>query len=268
MNTTNLLRTIIATSAAFVILVPPPGLARAQKDEELDFFIDQAGGRTAELNRLTKDVNGYVKDVNQHIKKMHFSYDEIVSLGPSEYRQKMVTDYEYERAVVYAANANMDPVLRKLKDKIPGNKNFRDAYLRFKNEIAYKDLNNALFDAQLAVVAAGAVELPPALPIPLASEDSDSVEVTAAKILATGKLQPGKTYECEVTVHCNRVYTGATATIEARVREGPAELVDAANKDVTLKAQETKTLKWKFKVTDGGGQIRVSAKVASCKGLP
>lgn len=268
MNANYLFRAAIATVAALVFLLTPtcPVGAYNQSDEER-LFETVAAKQSGELNKLTKAVNAKVKDMNDRIRNMHFNYDEIMSLGPSDYRKKLVENYEYQRQVVYADYANMEPDLKKLTNLIPGCKRFRDREMRFKDNPLYKELNNALFDAQLAVVAANAVNRPGALPIPLPSEDVDSVEVIKATILAKGKLQYGMTYKCAVTVRCNRTFTGATAKIAVRVVEGPATLEEPTTQDVTLIAQEEKTITFKFTITgEKGGPVRIRPSVESWQG--
>jgi hypothetical protein len=181
-----------------------------------------------------------------------------MSLPPGAERQKFVADYEHDRPIAYAQAANIETVLLSLDAKYPLAKKLWEENDLFKNFQTYKSLSNALLMSERAGFDARGIQRPVGLPDPLPDEATPSLEIVTTEYAED--IIVGKKNQFRVTVRCNKRFSDAWGTIEAKVRGGAATLDDPAEQSVQLTPGQTATLSWSFTAT-AVGQVKIGARV-------
>ncbi|MBS0206584.1 MAG: hypothetical protein JSS49_27215 [Planctomycetes bacterium] len=258
MNSHLMLKITIATTLGLTVWAITTKSAAENQTPTEKIVIDASKPHLEKLKQLTPEVQSQARSVRSAIELMHFQYDAIMAIGPGAKREELVALYEHDMPKVVAQLANLTTSLDSLEPATEDARKFLDTYEDFRSLEAWKLLEQRALVAMTAVINARKITRPPKLPNPLPEEKTPDVTITKQE--APGTTRVNKSNELLVTVHNNRKYTSATATIEAGFGSGPGKFLESPRQQVKLTPNETRILIFKYTATDEG-EVRIGARV-------
>ena len=258
MNSRLILKIMIAMTLALCVGVFTTKSVADDQSPTEKIFVDASKPHLETLKRLTPEVQSQTRTLRSAIELMHNQYDAIMTIGPGSKREELVALYEHDLPKVVAQLANLKAAVDGLEPAAEEAKKFLDDYLDHRALEAWKLLDQRTLVAMTAVINARKVTRPPGLPETLPEDKTPDVIITKQEVPRT--TQVNKTNEFLVTVRNNRRYTPAVATIEAGFGSGPGKFLESPRQQVTLTANESRTLVFKYTATDEG-EVRIGARV-------